>query len=115
MLKVAAAKACGINVTGGYKKRSSWWSDELKQIIKFKTQNWKVYIRERTEESYNRYKSAKKFVKDKDLEEKNREWKRLGEKIQQVDGENFLRKSWNRGKEARLESKKKRNKHRSEK
>ncbi|XP_063933559.1 craniofacial development protein 2-like [Zophobas morio] len=55
----AARKVCGFTRTGGSKKRTSWWSEETKLVIKEKKKLWKAYLANSTRQSYEMYKEGR--------------------------------------------------------
>lgn len=50
------------------KKQTSWWTDEIKALVKKKKEKWKKYLREG--ENYDKYKAERKNVKLKIQESK---------------------------------------------
>lgn len=82
IINEAAVKSCGVALTGGSRKRSSWWSDEIKEMIRDKKMAWKEYLRGKTREKYEKYKETRKTVKTKVKEAKAKEWEDFGEKME---------------------------------
>lgn len=78
----AGRKACGISIAGGSKKRTSWWNEEIKNIIKTKKNRWRAYLQQRDEESYEKYKIARKTAKEKIKIAKAKEWEEFGTKME---------------------------------
>lgn len=78
----AGTESCGIAISGGSKKRTSWWSQDIKNIIKRKKEAWKEYLRKKSEESYGKYKEVRRIVTKEIKIAKAKEWEEFGTKME---------------------------------
>ncbi|XP_044760257.1 uncharacterized protein LOC123317714 [Coccinella septempunctata] len=83
-----AKEVCGSVRVKGKRKYTSWWSEDIKKEIKCKKNRWKEYLRERTEESYMRYKEKRKKVKKMIKSNKEKNWTDFGDKMEKYANEN---------------------------
>lgn len=83
-----AKEVCGSVRVKGKTKYTSWWSEDIKKEIKCKKNRWKEYLRDRTEESYMRYKDKRKIVKEMIKRNKNKNWTDFGDKMEKYANEN---------------------------
>ena len=83
ILKVAR-KVCGITRLNSSKKQTSWWNDQIKKQIRSKKERWKIYLGNKTEENYNKYKEERKLVKAQVLAAKSDAWKDFGNKMEDI-------------------------------
>lgn len=84
----AAEITCGIIKANNQKKQTSWWNEELNQEIKDKKDKWKRYLQHKTENNYKAYKEQRTKVKIIVKEEKEKSWKRFGEKLEENSKDN---------------------------
>ena len=83
ILKVAR-KVCGITRLNSSKKQTSWWNDQIKKQIRSKKERWKIYLGNKTDENYNKYKEGRKRVKEQVLAAKGEAWKDFGNKMEDI-------------------------------
>lgn len=55
ILLEAAELACGMRKVGSREKKTAWWTEEIKEVVKEKKVLWKEYLKNSTEENYERY------------------------------------------------------------
>lgn len=77
-----AKESCGSRRLGGDKKRTKWWSDEIRAEIKLKKQKWGAYLGNKSERSYNDYKEQRTKVKELVKRAKQKSWEEFGEKME---------------------------------
>lgn len=85
----AATLSCGIDkVSNDTRKKSAWWSTEIKNLIKQKKEKWKTYLQSKDPEDYEEYKVSRKIVSKKVKEEKEKAWIDFGKKMERAYKEN---------------------------
>lgn len=84
----AAKQACGTIKLNPNKKQTAWWNESIKEEIRQKKQKWKKYLKSRTEENYNEYKTQRIKVKNAISEAKNKSWEDFGRDIEKNKKEN---------------------------
>ena len=62
------------------KCQTSWWNDQIRKQTRSK-ERWKIYLRNKTEENYNKYKEERKRVKEQVSAAKSEAWKDFGYKM----------------------------------
>lgn len=78
----AAGLVSGTKKVGSKGKKTAWWTDEIKEVVKEKKLAWKEYLRNKSQENYDRYRCKKIIVKNKVIEAKRRTWEDFGEKME---------------------------------
>ncbi|XP_039290252.1 craniofacial development protein 2-like [Nilaparvata lugens] len=64
-IKRVAEQACGSRqIKGQGKKRTKWWNDEVKIMVRYKKEAWKRYLQTRTEEDRRAYVEKRNQVKE---------------------------------------------------
>lgn len=85
----AAEESCGITkVSNQDIKKTAWWTEEIKEKVKQKKENWRKYLQTKQKEDYDKYKDKRKEVKDEVKKAKQEEWVKFGEKMRDNYKEN---------------------------
>ena len=76
-----AVRVCGYKNIGRKNKRSAWWDDEMKELVKDKRRLFEVYNRSKGENDREEYRRKNQEVKRRVREKKNVVNERLGESL----------------------------------
>ena len=76
-----AGEVCGYKKLGRKGKRSEWWDDEVRDLVRNKRRAYETYLRTRDERDKNEYKLRNREVKDKVREKKRLVDERWGESL----------------------------------
>ena len=87
-LNESANEVCGRKIIGGNKKRTAWWSEEVKRKVKEKKDAWKKYLASKNLEDYEIYKVKRKAAKEEVRKSKQNEWEKFGEKLEKDFNDN---------------------------
>lgn len=89
-----AESLCGKRKINSGKKRTDWWTQEIKDIVKKKKQAWKKFNNTKEENDRRKYIDIRNEVKAKVREAKRRSWEDFGRKLEE-DYKNNSRRFWN--------------------
>lgn len=78
----AAKEVCGTFRRNNNKKQTAWWTEEVKQQVKFKKEKWQKYLSNKTGTNYEAYKQQRLIVKNLVLQSKQKSWAEFGEKLE---------------------------------
>lgn len=77
-----AKETCGTIVIHKNKKQTKWWSQDIKDEVKIKKEKWKLYLNQKSQESYDEYKQQRIKVKEMVLQAKQQAWEEFGTKLE---------------------------------
>lgn len=85
----AAQESCGKTKIGkGNKKRTPWWTEQIKQAVKQKKETWKKYLNNKSPQTYEEYKIKREQVKEMVKTAKQEAWVEFGNKIKEAYKDN---------------------------
>lgn len=89
IILIAAESACGsTKITNRNIKKTNWWTENIKVAIKDKKKKWIKYLQTRNQIDYGEYKQQRVYVKQVIKEEKEKSWKKFGEKMKNAYTDN---------------------------
>merc|ERR1711872_852032 len=91
-----AARVCGYKSIGAKSKRSAWWDDEIKELVKEKRKLFEQYTKSKKESDRQEYKRKKQEVKGVTRQKKNTIDERDGVQLSRYSKEN-KKLFWSRG------------------
>lgn len=91
---------CDLRKVTGNRKRSEWWSEEIKCIVQQKKKAWKAYLQDRTPERLSVYHSARNECKTKVRQAKKESWEKFGRSLDE-DHRDSIKKFWRKVKALR--------------
>ena len=84
-----AKEVCGTRKVGGWRRRGSeWWNDEMNQVVAEKRTAFECWLRDGSEQTWERYREKKREVKRKVREAKRRADARWGRCLAENFAEN---------------------------
>lgn len=101
----SAERVCGRRKYNNNIKRTKWWTEEIRKLVKEKKTAWKKYLQTKTIEDKEDYIRRRNVVKLKIKEEKKKSWRDFGEEITNTQRINN-RKFWTQIKRLRGSRKK---------
>lgn len=104
-LKKAAEKTCGTRKHNKHTKMTSWWTEEIRKMVKEKKTAWKRYIQTKDMADKEEYKRRRNVVKESIKVEKRNSWRKMGEEITELHKMN-TREFWTRIKRLRGDKRK---------
>lgn len=69
-------------VCGGKKKKTIWWTEEVKQAVKEKNSTFRRWIKQRNAQSRQNYVEARNFANGLKNAAKKESWKKIGEELE---------------------------------
>ena len=88
VLTESAREVCGSKTIGGRAKRTAWWNDNVKQKVKEKKEAWKKYLRSKSIEDMEKYRTKRKEACEEVKKSKQQQWEKFGEKLEENFREN---------------------------
>lgn len=91
---LSAAEEClGRSGCGGSNKKTKWWNEEIKAAVAEKKKAYLVWLPDKNEFNTQKYRDAKRKVKELVKEAKDKEWKKFGEDLE-LAGQERNKKFW---------------------
>lgn len=85
----AAKEACGTSkISNKYVKKTPWWTEDIKQMVKEKKIKWGKYLQTRNPDDYNEYKRIRTTVKESIKAAKENSWIKFGNTMKNAYSEN---------------------------
>ena len=85
----SANNVCGRKVVGGARcKRTQWWNEDVRKIVKEKKLAWKRYLVSKSTEDFELYKTKRKQASEEVKRSKQLQWEKFGEKLEDNFREN---------------------------
>lgn len=78
----SAEEVCGRVKIGQRKKRTPWWNETVRQVVKEKKQAWKKYQKSKTEQNRQEYIQKRNLSRDTLKVEKQKSWEEFGKEIE---------------------------------
>lgn len=76
-----AENICGKRKFSKYRKRTKWWNEEIRRMVKEKKVAWHKYNRTGTQADRQEYNERRKLVKVAIRQQKRKTWREFGEQI----------------------------------
>lgn len=83
-MKTIAERICGNRKYNKQLKRTRWWNEEIKELVKEKKLAWKKYMQTRKQTEKEEYNARRNLVKKAVREAKKNSWRDFGEQITEM-------------------------------
>ncbi|XP_039291025.1 craniofacial development protein 2-like [Nilaparvata lugens] len=97
----AAEEVCGQKVVGRFKRRTRWWSEEVKMKVREKKKAYKKFIGSKRQEDYRIYVEKRNVAKRTVKLAKIESWENFGRDLQNLHGRENGRAFWRTVKQLR--------------